>query len=137
MSETAGGVDWTIDEIPKYIDGDSLRVHWSRREILDEHTEHIIFNRDDVYPNGVPVRLTWLDTPERGQEGWAEARDDVINWTRAHMFDLKVTSWADGGFSRYLGDVYYVDDNGVRHSLSQWMLTSGNGGRGWPAYVKG
>lgn len=81
---------------------------------------------------GEHVRLLWLNTPERGQPRWREARADLQAWVTGHLKDhLRVDDYgveARGG--RMLGDLYYTDTEGVHHSASQHMLTLG-----WLPYI--
>lgn len=133
-----GGIEWEISAVHSVTDGDTLRLFRTRTENLDDYVAHTIFDRPDVFPRGISVRLINLDTPERGDALYLTAKYDVVNWMMEHALDdLKVMTWSDGGFSRFLGDVYYIDSSGVYHSLTEWMLTKGNNGQGWEPFVWG
>lgn len=74
------------------------------------------------------VRLTIVDTPERSEPGWAEARTFTVDWLGAHpvlMVDMHTTSsgrYAET-FGRYLADVY---DPTTGDSLSSALLQAGH-----------
>lgn len=120
------GTTWEVDEIVKVTDGDTLRLVRSRIIELDGN-DYLLA---DANHRGVPIRLTWVDTPERGQPGYTQARDDLITWTETIAAQpLRVICYESGGFDRLLGDL--IDADG--HSASQWLMTE----RGWPPYVKG
>jgi hypothetical protein len=73
------GTEWQIDRITKVVDGDTLRVIRSRIEHMGDHD----FRITDV--NDIPIRLVWVDTPERGDHpGWENARQDLAEWIEAH-----------------------------------------------------
>jgi endonuclease YncB( thermonuclease family) len=127
------GERWTVEAIVKLTDGDTLRVRRSRVVNLDGRH----FRQTDVKPDGTPgdvaIRLTWVDTPEKGQPGWAEARADLQAWLSTAVIDgLTVVCYAHGGFERLLGDLY----DATGQSASEYLMTQGNGGAGWPPYEK-
>jgi endonuclease YncB( thermonuclease family) len=138
------GTDWQVTAVAKVTDGDSLRLF--RRRVFEDSCVPVadglrlqqracIEDDPEQSPNGVAIRLITLDTPERGQPGYAEAREDVATWLLAHEGRLRVETWPGGGFDRLLGDVYVEGDRS--DSLSQWMLRYGNHGLGWDPYVAG
>jgi endonuclease YncB( thermonuclease family) len=133
-----GGIEWQISQVHSITDGDTLRVSRRRTENLDDHSAHDIYDRPDVHPKGVSIRVITIDTPEKNEPGpWRHAKLDAETWVMTHIADgLQIMTWADGGFSRFLGDVYYIKD-GVHHSLTEYMLTEGNNGEGWPIYQRG
>ena len=125
MRAVPRGTDWAIQQIVKITDGDSLRV--IRRQsfpIADGLTCDVY----DASTDGAPIRLVTLDTPERGQVGYMQAQLDVIHWITANQHNLRIETWAGGGFDRLLGDVYAGERS---NTLSQWMLRE----RGWSPYV--
>lgn len=121
------GTDWQIDKIVSVTDGDTVRL--VRRRTT--HLEGLRVDVTDSDPKGVSVRLITLDTPERGDNGWAQAADDVRLWLFGNTGRMSVTTWPDGGFGRHLGDIYVTGDRS--NTLSQWMIRE----RGWLPYVKG
>ncbi len=124
------GTDWAVDAVARIVDGDTIRVVRSR--VLGQTDDQLVVARDR-HRNGMAIRLVTLDTPERGEPGYVEARDDVARWLLEHAGRLRIETWPGGGFDRLLGDVYVAGDRA--DTLSQWMLRYGNGGLGWDPYV--
>ena len=131
------GTEWRVETVVSVTDGDTVRLRRSRVIELDGRTYRIT----DEEPRGVSIRLTWVDTPERGDAGYKQAHDDLANWVqeRGHAMvakqrqPLRVVCYESGGWDRLMGDLLDADGN----SASQWLMTEGNNGAGWPAYVKG
>ena len=121
------GTEWDVEDVVSVTDGDTLRLIRSREIQLGDEW----FRIADV--KSKPIRLTWVDTPERGQPGYHEAAADLEDWLVAHDGDLRVICYESAGWDRLLADL--IDEDG--NSASQWLMTSGNNGAGWPAYVKG
>jgi endonuclease YncB( thermonuclease family) len=130
MADETGGSMWDVAGVVSVTDGDTLRLIRSRRVVLDGRAYHVI---DDA--KGVAVRLVWVDTPERGDHpGWENARADLTAWLHGHAGPFRVYCYdTSAGWDRLLGDLIDADGN----SASQWLMTEGNGGVGWPPYVKG
>jgi endonuclease YncB( thermonuclease family) len=117
------GTRWDIDRIIRVIDGDSLRVVRSR--LIDLDGRH--YRLTDADPDGVLLRLAWVDTPEKGKPGWAEARADLFRWVDEISTDeLRAVCYESAGWDRILADL--LDANG--QSASQWLMAD----RGWPPY---
>lgn len=138
------GTDWAVVDVSRVVDGDTVRLF--RRRVLEgpwmrssdglrARQAFCLEDDPEQVRDGVAVRLINLDTPERGEPGHREARDDVATWLLAHDGRLRVETWPGGGFDRLLGDIYMADDRG--QTLSQHMLRDGNGGQGWDPYVRG
>jgi hypothetical protein len=106
-----------------------VRLIRERHVDLDGRRFLLVDDPDD--PRGVPVRLVWVDTPERGHLGYATAREDLALWLERHADGLAVVCYESGGFDRVLGDLIAADGS----SASVWLMTSGDGGAGWPAYA--
>jgi len=127
------GTEWRVETVVSVTDGDTVRLRRSRVIELDGRTYRIT----DEDPRGVAVRLTWVDTPERGDAGYKQAHDELANWVRMHADGLgdglRVVCYESGGWDRLMGDLLDADGN----SASQWLMTEGNSGAGWPAYVRG
>lgn len=68
-------------------------------------------------------RLITLDTPERGEPGWGDARSHVAAWFVQHP-DTRVRTYGRDSFGRTLGDIY---DRDTGESLTEHMLRD----RGW------
>lgn len=118
------GTRWDVARVVRVVDGDTVRLVRERRTRLD--TLELIAR--DADPDGAPVRLVWVDTPERGQEGYRSALEDLEEWV-AHHHPLTVVCYSSAGWDRILGDL--IDADG--QSASQWLMTE----RGWPPYVRG
>lgn len=115
------GTTWDVLKVERVTDGDSVRLLRARVVELDGRR----YRLSDV--DSVPIRLVWLDTPERGEVGYREARAHVLEWlTRLADPPLTVTCYESAGWDRLLGDVHAADGS----SLSQWLMVD----RGWPAY---
>lgn len=115
------GTEWVVDRVERVTDGDTLRVIRSRIEHMGDHD----FRITDV--DSVPIRLVWVDTPERGNHpGWENARQDLVDWITAHPL-LRVVVYQSAGWDRLLGDLLNYDGE----SASQWLMTV----KGWPPYT--
>jgi endonuclease YncB( thermonuclease family) len=127
------GTAWRVDLVTHVTDGDTLRLIRSREIELDGRRYWLA----DAEPEGVAIRLAWVDTPERGvHPGWEQGRADLMDWLSGkgrRAGALHVICYASAGWDRLLGDLLDPDGN----SASQWLMTEGNGGAGWPPYVEG
>lgn len=125
------GTDWAVARVVRVVDGDTVRLIRKRTTHLDGLTLDVYDSGDD----GVSVRLVNLDTPERGQDGYTEAADDLRHWIGRWRSGLpakfRVITYPGGGFDRLLGDIYVEGDIG--NTATQWMLRD----KGWKPYVKG
>jgi endonuclease YncB( thermonuclease family) len=98
-------VDWSIDSVVKIVDGDTLDVVLSR--VVGEVDGWTLSASGPAR-----LRLIHLDTPERGEPGYAEATEDLRLWVR--QFDavnghhLRAITSGKDVFGRYLADVYVV-----------------------------
>ena len=120
------GTEWAVEDVvldgkgrPKG-DGDTVTLYRSRVAQLGDERYRIT----DVDPQ--PIRLVWVDTPERGETGYAQADRDLDEWIVARFGRLRVVCYESAGWDRLLGDL--VDDTGA--SASQYLMAE----RGWPAY---
>lgn len=121
------GTTWHVGQVASVTDGDTFRVVRWRNLDLDGRF-YVLSDADTE--EGVPIRLTWVDTPERGNKpGWTKARADLDEWisVREHAgIALSVICYASGGWDRIMGDLR--DANG--ESASQWLMKE----RGWPPF---
>lgn len=116
---------WSVLRAVRVIDGDSLILAVER--VLDDDGERQAIERHYA----MRVRLVTLDTPERGEVGWAEARGHVEQWlARYGAGGLEVETYGRDSLGRWLGDVYPVGER--TSTLTQWMLRDG----GWPPWVR-
>lgn len=130
---SAEGTHWTVERVTRVIDGDTVRIQRTRNLGYLDGIEIIARDAtpDGVTPYGVSVRLINLDTPERGQPGYDQAREDLRNWLLINLPLLRVITYPGGGFDRLLGDIYVAGDIG--NTATQYMLRD----RQWPPYVRG
>lgn len=69
----------------------------------------------------VRVRLSVIDTPEKGQAGWTEATNYTRAWFEKHPdFTLRTEHDKSGGFDRWLGDCSFEGE-----SLNKLLLDNG------------
>jgi endonuclease YncB( thermonuclease family) len=130
VADAPVGTDWRVVAFVKVTDGDTLRL--VRERTIDFADDYVTVIRDRDEVKGVPIRLVTLDTPERGQPGWGDAKADLTDWVFQHAHELMVTTYGEtGGFDRYLGDLWVAGDRG--NTASQHMLRD----KGWPPYVRG
>jgi endonuclease YncB( thermonuclease family) len=118
---STGGTEWAVDQVVRVTDGDTLRVRRSRPVELDGRT----YKLGDNETTGIPIRLVWVDTPERSDVRWGQARKDLTDWILAHQ-PLRVVCYESAGWDRLLGDLLDADGN----SASQWLMIE----KGWPPY---
>jgi endonuclease YncB( thermonuclease family) len=120
------GTEWDVEAVVSVTDGDTLRLIRSRVIELDGRR----YRLTDEGADGVPIRLVWVNTPERGKEHYKAARYDLMAWAE-HLSagPLRVVCYESAGWDRLLGDL--IDATGA--SASQWLMRE----RGWPAYEKG
>jgi len=72
------------------------------------------------------VRLYGVDTPERGQAGWAEATDFVKSWFAKHgnVIQLETIKDKTEKYGRYLAMVY-APDAPISESLNRLLVSNG------------
>lgn len=111
--------DWRVDEVVKVVDGDSIHVQMSTRPQLVTH------NLAQVWMTAKPwkLRLVHIDTPERGEDGWAEARSFVTQWLGARDGAVRCETLYPDNFGRMLADVYEAGDRSK--TLTYALLTAG------------
>lgn len=118
---------WTVLSVDRVIDGDSVRLRRTRE--LGEG-DGFIFTVTDRRP--IAARLLWVDTPEIGQDGWAQAKADLERWiddTRRVISDrLIAVDHGPDNFGRRLTDL----QDEIGNSASQYLIRD----CGWPPYVE-
>ena len=126
------GTEWVVHQLVKVTDGDTVRVVRRRDIELDGHR----YTLSDAAPDGIPIRLVWVDTPERGKPGYNQARDDLKAWIDDRIGPwvddgeerwLRVVCYESAGWDRLLGDLIDTDGN----SASQWLMIK----KGWLPYA--
>lgn len=106
------GWDYRVTEVIRVVDGDTLDL----RLDLGFHLSA-----------AMRFRLLGVDTPERGQPGWAEATAYVQAWCDEHSGNLRVRTHKADSFGRWLADLYWWDSANGARSLSAALLLSGHG----------
>ena len=114
---------WTLDDLLRVIDGDSLVCDLSRM-LDDDGQRQLLERRYDCR-----LRLVTVDTPERGETGWAQAREDTAAWLSVRP-RLQVETYGPDNFGRLLADVYVQGDRS--QTLSQYLMRD----KGWLPYVR-
>lgn len=115
--------------IASVTDGDTVRALLTRVIDHDDDFTATIRTRDG---NGVPIRLLWVDTPERSDtDAWRAARIDTASWLAAHAGQLRCETHGRDNLNRTLGDIYVTGDRG--NTLSQHLIRD----RGWLPFVEG
>ncbi len=119
-------VKWQLIE-PRAVDGDTVAGYLTQApRPLGYGLMHTIYTGDDDGPAPRSIRLIIVDTPERGQPGWREAKRFVAKWlTWRWDTHLMVDTYESGGWDRLMGDVYRADDRG--DTLTQALLREGYG----------
>lgn len=117
--------DWAFTTA-SVTDGDTVRAHLTREVGVVNGWALTVHSTD---PKGVRLRLVILDTPERGQVGYSEAKAHVLEWLQAHTGRLRCETYQAGGFDRLLADIYVDGERG--NTLTQYMLQMG-----WDPYVR-
>jgi endonuclease YncB( thermonuclease family) len=121
------GTRWDVEQVitdrrgrPRG-DGDTVTLLRSRVTQLGDGRYRIL----DVDPQA--IRLVWVDTPERGQDGYSQADADLDEWIGQRWERLTVVCYESAGWDRLLGDLI---DRTTGESASQWLMVE----RGWPPY---
>lgn len=135
---TDPGTAWDVLAVPRYKngrrygDGDTVRlIRTGVFKVGDRR-----WRLTDPDPLGEPIRLAWVDTPEHTDPGpWVQATADLTAWIERKLVlgPLRVVCFDSAGWDRILGDLIAADGE----HAAQWLMTEGNGGKGWPPYIKG
>jgi endonuclease YncB( thermonuclease family) len=121
-------IENSVEKIVKVTDGDTIRAVLCSDEMVVSITKTMrVRTRDAV--KGEPLRLIIVNTPERGQPGYAEATADLKAWLQEHEGRLRCTTYESAGWDRTLADLYVEGDRG--NTATQHLLLLG-----WPAYVR-
>jgi endonuclease YncB( thermonuclease family) len=112
---------WTVLSVARVIDGDTVVLTRSREVGV---ADGLRITATDIKP--MPVRLVHLDTPERGEVGWADAKADLERWVAEHLGALILHDAGRDNFGRLLGDLKTPDGD----SASLHMIRD----LGWPTW---
>lgn len=66
------------------------------------------------------IRLANIDTPERGQEGFQEAKEYMVEMLLGK--ECFVQSYKSGTFGRWIGDLFLELSDGTLMNINQHML---------------
>lgn len=124
------GQDWDA-ELVSTTDGDTFRAilrRLVRRQVAPGWWQDVqdYSAAPDGTPASVPMRLVIVDTPERGQPRFQEARADLMAWLIQNRAGLRVTTYESAGWDRLLADAWAWDRG---NTATQYML-----GLGWPVH---
>ena len=104
---------YKVTKIVKVVDGDTVDAE------VDTGFYHKCTQR---------FRLAGIDTPERGEEGYAEATEalrEVLEFY-APKGCLFVESEKTGSFGRWLGTFYYEHQGGFLRNVNEIMIEDGH-----------
>lgn len=109
--------------IERWIDGDTV-------DVLTLNTETSSFTRFGVKTTVaitqeelVRYRLVLVDTPERGEPGWAEATAYCRSILPAGTWTQVITHGENGAFGRVMADILVPDQGGT--TISSLLLQHG------------
>lgn len=103
--------DYRVVDVVRVVDGDTLDL----RLDLGFHLH-----------TSLRFRLLGVDTPERGEPGWAEATEFVRRYlddARDQQREVRATTQKADSFGRWLAQVYVRDQGGT---LSGALLAAGH-----------
>jgi len=89
--------------------------------VVDGDTVDMVVDLGFYIEAKIRFRLKGIDTPERGQEGFAEAAEALTGYMSA--IPLHVVSEKTGKYGRWLGTIFDKDGN----NINQLMLDNGFG----------
>jgi endonuclease YncB( thermonuclease family) len=117
----------TVLTVTRVVDGDTVRL--TRTRDLGTADGLAITATDTT---DIPVRLVHVDTPERGEVGWADAKRDLEAWIEPFRYDgdevlsLTLHTTVRDNFGRLLGDLHAPDgDTASLHLIRD---------KGWPTW---
>jgi endonuclease YncB( thermonuclease family) len=110
---------WTVLNVSRVIDGDTVVLTRSR-EVGE--ADGLRITATDINP--ARMRLVHVDTPERGEVGWFDAKADLEKWVAANeSAGLVLYTAGRDNFGRLLGDLKTIGGD----SASLYMIRD----RGW------
>lgn len=100
------------------------------RRVVDGDTVDLVLSKDVGFhitaQAAVRIRLLNVDTPERGQPGWAEAGAFVTEWLRQRDGEVRCSTHKSDSFGRWLGYVYVLREDQTAEALNDALVTSGH-----------
>lgn len=102
--------DYRVDHVQRVVDGDTIDL------VIDVGFKMTTVQR---------VRLLGIDTPERGEPGWAEATEFTKNWLDTWQGKIRVETHKTDSFGRYLAYLYAKTDV-RRQALNVELVSSGH-----------
>lgn len=91
--------------------------------VIDGDTVEVTIDLGFKIFHGHSVRLAGLDTPERGQPGYDEAKSFVSGCISGKSIILR--SIKDDKYGRYLAQIEYIDVNSNKINLNDKLLSLG------------
>lgn len=73
----------------------------------------------------VRVRLLNVDTPERGDPLWDDAKDYTTEWLRHHQLAARASTHKSDSFGRWLAYIYVPQEDGTVFSLNDDLIHAG------------
>lgn len=105
---------YTLSDLLRVVDGDTVDLRLSK-------TVDFGFGVHEQKFYSGRFRLTVVDTPERGQEGWTQATEFTRAWITRNKSIALVTTHKSDSFGRYLADIFLPSGE----SLSGELLRTG------------
>ena len=95
--------------------------------VIDGDTVDLMIDLGFYHYVKVRVRLEGIDTPERGQDGWSEATQFVVEWFARYNGECEVVTEKTGKYGRWLGTIKHDDDldAGVYVILNEQLVKEG------------
>lgn len=112
---TPAPYDYAILDVRRVVDGDTVDL--TLGEDIGFYITTIV---------NVRFRLLGIDTPERGQPGYAEAGEYVRSWLAANAGKARCSTHKADSFGRWLAYVYITRDDGTVSSLNDDLVAAGH-----------
>lgn len=71
------------------------------------------------------IRFELIDTPERGQDGYQEAKSFVTDLLLNKDVYIQTFKYKSGGWGRYMGWIYLPREDGTLINVSELVLQEG------------
>jgi len=90
--------------------------------IVDGDTIDVIFDLGFDITSKQRIRFEVVNTPEKGQEGYQEAKDYVTEQLLGKEVLIQTVKYKSAGWGRYLGYVYVPNEDGSYTNLGDALL---------------